>query len=152
MLFLILKWLHILFAILALGSNATYSLWLRHASRHPESLAFALRGIKSIDDRLANRAYAALLGTGILMLLVNRLPLTVPWLLTSLLLYVVLLLTGIFIYAPALRRQVALAESAGPADPAYRQAAQRAARIGILVALVAVAISFLMVVKPALWG
>jgi uncharacterized membrane protein len=151
MLFLILKWFHILFAILALGSNATYSLWLRHASRHPESLAFALRGIKSIDDRLANRAYAALLGTGIVMLLVNRLPLTVPWLLTSFLLYVVLLLTGIFIYAPALRRQVALGESAGPADPAYQQAAQRAARIGILVALVAVAISFLMVVKPALW-
>jgi uncharacterized membrane protein len=151
MLFPILKWLHILFAILALGSNATYNLWLRHASRHPESLAFALRGIKSIDDRLANRAYGALLGTGILMLLVNRLPLTVPWLLTSLLLYVVLLLTGIFVYAPALRRQVALAESAGPSDPAYQQAAQRATRIGILVALVAVAISFLMVVKPALW-
>jgi uncharacterized membrane protein len=152
MLFPILKWLHVLFAVLAIGSNATYALWLRHAGRHPESLPFTLRGIKAIDDRLANRAYAGLLVTGILMLWLNRLPLSVPWLLTALGLYVILLLSGIFIYAPALKRQVALAESAGLSDPGYREAAQRATRLGLVVMFIAVAISFLMVVKPPLWG
>ena len=152
MLFPILKWLHILFAIVALGSNATYALWLGHATRHPQALAFALQGIKAIDSRLANRAYGGLLITGILMLLVVPVPLTVPWLLLALVLYGVLLLAGVFAYSPALKKQVALAGSTGPSDPAYQEAARRAARIGILVALVAVAISFLMVVKPALWG
>ena len=152
MLFSILKWLHILFAIVAVGANVTYAAWLGYAARHPESLSYTLRGIQFIDDRVANRAYGALLGTGLLMLWVGRIPLTVPWLLTALILYLALLLGGIFVYAPAFRRQIALAESAGVTDAGYRQAAASATRIGLVVTLLAVAITFLMVVKPTLWG
>jgi len=86
------------------------------------------------------------------MLVVIPLPLTMPWLLTALILYLALLLGGIFVYAPALRKQVALAESPGLGSAPYQQAARRATRIGVVVTLVAVLITFLMVVKPALWG
>jgi uncharacterized membrane protein len=151
MLFSILKWLHILSAIVAVGSNLTYAVWLGYAARHPESMVFTLRGIQQIDSRVANRAYGALLGTGILMLLVIRLPLATPWLLTALILYLVLLLGGIFVYAPAFRKQIALAES-GLGSAPYHQAARRATRIGVVVTVIAVLITFLMVVKPALWG
>jgi uncharacterized membrane protein len=151
-LFSILKWLHILSAIIAVGANITYGAWLAQAGRHPESLVFTLRGIQFVDSRVANRAYGALLGTGLLMLWVGQIPLTVPWLLTALVLYLVLLLGGIFVYAPAFRRQISLAESVGMGDPKYQEASRRAAWMGAAVTVVAIVITFLMVVKPALWG
>lgn len=52
MTFLLLKWLHILSAIAAVGANITYGIWLRRASPKPEVLPFTLRTIKLIDDRL----------------------------------------------------------------------------------------------------
>jgi len=78
------------------------------------------------------------------MLLVIPLPLTTPWLLTALILYLACLPGGIFVYAPAIRKPLALAESpgVGSALPAGRSR----------VTVIAVVITFLMVVKPALWG
>lgn len=42
----LLKFLHVLFAIVALGANATYGVWLARAGRDPAQLGFALRGVK----------------------------------------------------------------------------------------------------------
>ena len=72
MLFPILKWLHILAAITAVGSNHTYGIWLTRAARNPEALPFTLRGIKLIDDRLANPAYGLLIITGLTMVFLVR--------------------------------------------------------------------------------
>jgi hypothetical protein len=57
MLYLLLKWLHVLAAIVAIGANVTYGIWIARASRNPDVLPFTLRGIKLIDDRIANPAY-----------------------------------------------------------------------------------------------
>jgi hypothetical protein len=46
MLYLLLKWLHVLAAIVAVGANVTYGIWIAGPSRHPEALSFTLRGIK----------------------------------------------------------------------------------------------------------
>jgi uncharacterized membrane protein len=70
MLYVLLKWLHVLAAIVAVGSNITYGMWMTHASRNPESLPFTLHGIQLIDDRVANPAYGVLLVTGLLMVVV----------------------------------------------------------------------------------
>lgn len=56
----LLKFLHVLFAIVALGANATYGVWLTTAGRDPAQLGFALRGVKLLDDRFANPAYGRL--------------------------------------------------------------------------------------------
>ena len=53
MLYLLLKWLHVLAAIVAVGSNVTYGIWVARASRNPKALPFTLRGIQLIDDRVA---------------------------------------------------------------------------------------------------
>src|SRR3989304_370722 len=66
--YLLLKWLHVLAAIVAVGSNVTYGIWIARASRSPEALPFTLRGIKLIDDRVANPAYGLLLATALLHL------------------------------------------------------------------------------------
>jgi uncharacterized membrane protein len=152
MLYAILKWLHVLFAITAVGSNITYGIWIGRASRRPEALPFTLGGVKLIDDRLANPAYGFLLITGLLMVFVGNLPLTRPWLLTALILYVLLVLTGLFGYTPTLKQQIQLLESSGPDSSEYQAMARRGALLGAILGALAVVIVFLMVVKPALWA
>ena len=152
MLFLILKWLHVLSAITAVGANITYGIWLGRASREPSALPFTLRGVKILDDRVANPAYGALLVTGLLMAFVAPLPLTTPWLLTSLVLYVIILLLGLFVYTPVFRRQIQLLDSEGFQSPGYQAASSRGTVLGIVLTVLVVAIVFLMVVKPSLWA
>jgi uncharacterized membrane protein len=152
MLYLYLKWLHVLSAIIAVGANATYGIWLARASRDPDNLPFTLKGIKLLDDWIANPAYGLLLLTGLGMVLTVSLPLTTPWLLTSLVLYGVLVVVGLLGYTPALRRQIRLLEEAGFSSPNYQAQARRGTVIGIILAVIAISIVFLMVVKPALWA
>ncbi len=148
----ILKFLHVLLAIAAVGANMTYGIWLSRAARDPKHLAFTLKGVKVLDDRIANPAYALLLVTGIGMLLMKKVAPTTPWLLLSLILYAVLVVVGMLGYTPTLRRQIAVLGTKGPHSPEYRLLAARGMRLGVLLAIVVIIIAFLMVTKPALWG
>ena len=59
----------LLAAIVAVGTNVTYFVWLSRTRRQPEQGAYVLPGIKALDARLANPAYVVLPVTGILMVL-----------------------------------------------------------------------------------
>lgn len=150
MLYLLLKWLHVLAAIIAVGANFTYGIWITRASRNPEALSFTLRSIKLIDDRIANPAYGLLLITGLLMTFVGQLPLTTPWLLASLILYVLVVLIGLLGYTPTLRRQIQLLDSKGFHSPEYQALARRGTLLGIILVVLVIVIVYLMVVKPEL--
>lgn len=152
MLYLLLKWLHVLAAIVAVGANVTYGIWMARASRNPDVLPFVLRGIKLIDDRVANPAYVASLITGLLMVFTARFPLTTPWLLTALVLYVLVVLVSMFGYTPTLRQQIQILDSEGLTSPTYQTLAQRGMILGAVLAVLVSVIVFLMVVKPSLWG
>lgn len=54
--YLWLKLVHILAAIVAVGSNVTYFVWLRRSGTDPVREAEILRGVRAIDRRLANPA------------------------------------------------------------------------------------------------
>ncbi len=149
---LIVKWIHVLSAITAVGANLTYGIWIRRAETEPATLPFVLRNISWIDRRIANPCYALLLITGLTMALTIPIPLTTPWLLTALVLYVAAALLGVFAYAPVTRRQLALAQSPGVGSPEYKAVASRSMLFGLTVTLDVVIIVFLMVVKPPLWG
>ncbi|HUI88604.1 MAG TPA: DUF2269 family protein [Anaerolineales bacterium] len=152
MLFSWIKWIHVLSAITAVGANITYGIWIAQASREPKALPFVLRNIKLIDQRLANPCYGLLLLTGLTMAFMTRLPLTTPWLLTALVLYVLAALLGIAAYAPLVRRQIQLLESEGFDSPNYQAVAKQGTRLGVLVTVDVIIIVLLMVVKPMLWG
>ena len=152
MAYLLLKWLHVIAAIVAVGSNVTYGLWIANATRKPEVLPFTLKTIKLIDDRLANPCYAALLLTGGAMLFVVRIPLTTSWLVTSLVLYVLLFLLGVFGYSPTLRQQIDTLEREGVQSANYQALARRGTSQGVMLAVLVMLIVFLMVVKPRLWS
>lgn len=152
MLYLLLKWLHVLAAIVAVGANITNGIWITRASRKPEALPFTLRGIKLIDDRVANPAYVFLLVTGLWMVFAVGFSLTTPWLLTALVLYVLVVLVGLLGYTPTLRRQIQVLESEGFSSLTYQALARRGTLLGIILAVLTIVIVFLMVVKPGLWA
>ena len=62
-----LKALHVLLAIVAVGFNMSYGVWLARAAREPQQYGYVLRGIKFLDDRVANPAYGGLLLVGLLL-------------------------------------------------------------------------------------
>ncbi len=50
----LLVFLHIFATMTAVGLNANYAIWIACGTRDPASLPFALRGVKFIDDYVAN--------------------------------------------------------------------------------------------------
>jgi uncharacterized membrane protein len=151
-LYLLLKWVHVLFAATALGANITYGIWIARAAPTQQDLPFTLRGIRLIDNRIATPAYGLLLVTGLLMVFVNRMRLTTPWILTALILYAIVALIGALGYTPILRRQIEALESEGYQSPGYQALARRSTLLGIFTIVLVIGIIFLMVVKPPLWG
>lgn len=147
----IVKFVHVLLAITAVGSNITYGVWLARAARERQHLEHVLRGVKILDDRLANPAYALLFVTGAAMVYAGDVRWTMPWLLTSVALYAGVLVLGLLGYTPLLRRQIASLRAGGPDSPLYQAAARQARVAGIALAVLVVTIVFLMVTKPALW-
>ena len=146
----VLKFFHVLLAIVAVGFNASYAIWLARASREPQHEAFVLHGVKFLDDRFANPAYGLLLVTGLLMVWVGDLDLAQFWLLTALVLYAVAVGLGLLVYTPTLRSQIAALEASGPTSPQYQILAKRGTTVGIVLAVDVIAIVFLMVTKPVL--
>jgi uncharacterized membrane protein len=148
--FEIVKFLHILFAIIAVGFNASYGIWLARAARQPDHEGYVLRGVKVLDDRFANPAYGLLLVTGLIMVAISPFELTTFWIALALALYALLIVIGVVVYTPTLRKQIAVYESDGPRSPEFGRLATRGRVVGILLAVNVVVIVFLMVTKPTL--
>jgi uncharacterized membrane protein len=146
--FTIIKYLHILMAIVAVGFNASYGIWLSRAASHPESEPFALRTIKILDDRFANPAYGLLLVTGLIMVAISGYEITTLWILLALILYAIAVLLGIIVYSPTLRKQMQVLEKDGPGSATYRALSNRGRVVGIVIAVIVLGIVFLMVTKP----
>jgi len=147
----LLKFLHVLAAVVAVGTNVTYGVWIARGSRDPKVLPFALKGVKLIDDRMSNPAYGVLLVTGILMVIVGSIPVFTSWLLAALVLYVAVLLLGVLGYTPTLKQQIRALESEGASSAAYKAAAGKGRALGAILGVIVLVIVFLMVDKPTLW-
>ena len=149
-LYAVIKFVHIFAAIIAVGFNASYGIWLARAAREPEHELHVLRGIKILDDRWANPAYGVLLVTGVINVFVGDWSFTTFWIATSLGLFVVLGAMGFFLYTPTLRRQIEVIQAEGPNSATYKALASRGRTQGIIMAVLVAVIIFLMVTKPTL--
>lgn len=146
-----LKLLHVVFAIVAVGFNLTYGILLARAGREPEHLGHVLRTVKFLDDRFANPAYGLLLLTGIGMSFApGGPPITTFWIIAALVLFAVLMIMGFFVYAPALRKQIAALDAHGVNSPEYQRLARRQAIVGSSFSVPLLLILYLMVFKPVL--
>lgn len=150
--YLILKFIHVLAAIVAVGANATYGVWMALGAGNRESLRAILRGVHFLDSRIANPAYGLLLITGLAMLYAGHLSVATPWIAAALILFAAGIALGARGYTPALRSQIQALESSGAQSDAYRRASDRGRTIGLLFMVLVLIIVFLMVTKPALWS
>jgi uncharacterized membrane protein len=145
--FLLLKLIHVVAAIVAVGANVTYAFWLRRAGRDRDKLTFAIQGIQMLDNRIANPAYIVLLITGVLMVAGGAFSFQTGWIMAALALYVALVIVGIFLYAPTIRRQLQEAER-DPTSPAYAAIERRSNVLGLTTLVAVLVIVTLMVTKP----
>jgi uncharacterized membrane protein len=150
MAFLIVKYIHILAAIVAVGLNISYAVWIIRAQRDPAHMSFALKGIKFLDDRIANPAYGLLLLTGLLMVVLLPYPITTFWIDVALALYVVLVALAITQYTPTLRNQIKLAEAGDTTSAEFTRLAGRSQILGQVLAVIVLVILAMMVFKPHL--
>jgi uncharacterized membrane protein len=124
--------------------------WLARASREPEHQSHVLRGIKFLDDRIANPAYVLLLVTGAATAIVGGIPFTTFWIAAAIVLWVVAVGVGLGLYTPTLRRQIQVLESEGPESAEFRRLSSRGRMVGVATAVPVVLIVLLMVFKPTL--
>lgn len=150
MLYLLLKTIHILSAIAALGANLTYGFLTFKAEREPQHLPFMLHTIRWLDSKLANRSYIILLITGLLLVWINGYSFSMLWIWLSLSLFTLIALMGIGLYAPVLRHQIQLAEKHEINTEAYRKVRFKSMVLGIIVTSMVIIILVLMVIKPSL--
>lgn len=145
---LLLKIVHVLAAIVAVGANTTYAFWLRRAgTTDRDRLVFTIDTIRKLDNMIATPAYIVLLLTGLGMVFLGAFSFEAGWIRVSLGLYVAAVILGAALYSPAIRRQLAEAQ-ADPGSAAYRAAASRSNLLGIVTLLIVVVIVVLMVAKP----
>ena len=140
----IVLYIHILAAIVAVGFNISYAVWIVRARSSPTHMAFALSGVKFLDDRIANPAYGVLLLTGLLLVYLAH------WSITTLWIDVALIVIAAFFYSPALREQVKLAEAGDTSSPEFMRLAKKGQVLGPVIGVIVLVILAMMVFKPQL--
>jgi len=172
----ILLTLHVLTAIFAVGVTLSYFFWLRRAVLVPEARAYTLETIRVVERRFVIPAYVIVLLTGLGLVDRAAWGWSTPWVELSILFFVVLMglvglnarnvkrliaLTeddeaatrGLPLSLSRSGRLIALTEDDEAATPAEYAAAHARTRIFLLAKAVAVvALVYLMVFKPPLWG
>ena len=145
----VLKYIHILAAIVAVGANITYGVWSVRARHEPAHLAFAIQGIRFLDNRIANPAYGVLFLTGVLMVIVGGIGLKL-WVVGAVILFVAIAVIGFAYFTPLVRRQLALLDAGEASSPEFERLARRNAMIGPILGVIVLVILGLMVFQPSL--
>ena len=143
--------LHILTALVAVGATVSYFFWLRRAVLAPESRSFTLETIRLLERRMVVPAYVIVLLTGLGLIDRAGWAWSTPWLELSILFFLVLLgLVGF--HARVIKGQIALVADGSADSDDYDRAHARGRILLALKVVVIIAMVYLMVFKPALWG
>lgn len=145
----ILKYVHILAAIVAVGANITYGVWSVRARHEPAHLGFTIKGIQFLDNRIANPAYGVLFLTGVAMVIVGGIGLKL-WVVVAVALFVAIAVVGFALFTPLVRRQLALLDAGDTSSPEFERLARRNAILGPILGLLVLAILAMMVFQPNL--
>ena len=145
-----LKFFHVFAAIIAVGFNFSYIVWLVKGKMEKEHLLFSLKGIKLMDDRVANPCYGLALITGFAMAYIAGYNiLTVPWILYPLILFAIMGILAFGFYSPMLKKQIKIVEEYGGDSPEYKAIEKRQMLVGGILFVLAVSVIAIMVIKPS---
>jgi uncharacterized membrane protein len=146
--YLVVKFVHVLVAILAVGSSAGSSLWLRLAMRSPANLSFAIRSAKFLDEFLTRPGLIVLLLTGFWMA-ASRWSLALFWVRAALLLVPIVLVILYVVVGPLMHGLVRAADAGGPTSSHWTRLERWFELTGGAAGLIIVVIVWLMVTKPS---
>jgi uncharacterized membrane protein len=132
------------------GANITYGVWNARSQADPAHLGFALKGIKFLDDRIANPAYGVVLLTGLVMIFVGHWSITSLWIVLALVLFVILVVVAVAFYTPLLRDLIKLVDAGDTSSPAFSRLAGRNRALGPGIGVIVLLILVMMVFKPTL--
>ena len=147
--YLVLKFIHIASAITAVGANVTYGVWNARIGRDPSHTSFALKGIKFLDDRIANPAYGVLFITGLIMVFAGHFGFAL-WVIVAIVLFIAVAAIGGAVFTPLLRNQIKLADGGDTTSAEFSRLANRSRTLGPVLGILTFAILMMMVFKPTL--
>ena len=146
----LLKFIHIASAITAVGAIITYGVWNAMGAREPAHMGFMLKGIRFLDNRIANPSYGVLFLSGLLMIFIGHWAITSLWIIVAVVLFVAVAVIGFGVFTPLLRNQIRLADAGDTASPEFTRLANRSRMLGPILGVIVVVILALMVFKPTL--
>jgi uncharacterized membrane protein len=150
MLYTVLKFVHILLAIIAVGFTSTFGLLSVRAAKaggDGREMMFALKTI-ALMSNIAHAGFLLLLATGLWMIWEVGYAFTFTWIYLSLILFAVAFFAGTLVMVPSAKRRIAILAERGPSDPEFIALSQRAAKLGPALSILALVIIWLMVAKP----
>lgn len=147
--YLVLKYIHILAAIVAVGSNITYGAWAALSARDPAHVSFTLKGIRFLDNRIANPAYGVLFLSGLIMVFAGDFGFQL-WVIVAIVLFIAIAVLGFAIFTPLVRNQIRLADSGQTASAEFQRLANRSRTLGPILGILVLLILVMMVFKPTL--
>lgn len=147
--YLIVKFIHIVLAIAAVGFTSTFGITMATAAGRPTAFPFALYAVRNLQ-RISSLAFTGLIVTGVLMAWLGNLQWTALWFVGSLALALLAHVVGLTIARPTLSRQIELVEQADPPVDELRRLGSRSRKVGMMLSLTALAIVGMMVFKPTL--
>ena len=121
------------------------------ALNNPSGRAYTLKTIRLMEMRYVNPSYVLVGFTGLALVDRSGRDFTTPWVITSIVVFLVVTAIGGAVYAPLLRRQIMLAEENYPDSAEYRRLDLRGNIIGLAIVALVVFLIYLMVFQPALW-
>jgi uncharacterized membrane protein len=143
-----LKFVHVVLAIVAVGCNVSYGLWLAAAGSAGEGDTHVLRGMQGLQDRVFKPALILLILTGVVLVVRGPWGFSTPWVAAGTVLSVLAAAAALLGWTPAVHQQVAALARHGVRSTAYRVASRRAAWGAAATGATMVAVVFLMVTKP----
>ena len=146
--YLLAKFIHILIAILALGTSAGLGIVLEFYGNHSTHGPYLLRAIGRLVAFFVMPGYVLVLATGLWMVRLSW-PWTTHWVLAAVVFWGVgLALVSLFLVV--LGKQRRLLEAGGPSSPSYHRTSCLGRGLGAAAGLVVVVVLYLMVFKPGL--
>ncbi|UCD97560.1 MAG: hypothetical protein JSV42_11365 [Chloroflexota bacterium] len=149
----LLWFFYLIFMIVALGPNITFIFWIRRSFASDRDTApFLLRTILWINNRIVLPAVALALIVWVSMVYFSGQPLTIPWILLTIVFWIAVFILSLLGYRSTIGNQINLAERTGSGSDEYKDATWRSTLIGIAISVITFLIILLLAFQPALWG
>jgi hypothetical protein len=145
--YMLMKVLHILLAIVAVGFSTSFGIILATAAGNLDATRFALGLVRRLE-RITRVAFIGLIASGLLLGWMGELSWRSLWLMGSIVLSFAAFTIAMTLAVPTLKAQIALAAQPAPPIDQLKRLAGRSRAVGMTLGSMSLIVLFLMVLKP----